>query len=84
MLIVVLSQGAVVSEGQDGKSQPKKTTPGKIALIGAIATALATFNLATNSSEAPAQLVLILQYFALAGGLLALIGGLIMLAVART
>ena len=48
-----------------------------------VATALAVFNMTTNGSEAPSQAVMILQYAGLAGGLLALIGGLIMMAAAR-
>jgi succinate-acetate transporter protein len=73
-----------MSDNQGGKTEPKKANPGKIALIGAGATALAVFNMATNGSEAPSQAVMILQYVCLAGGLLALVGGLIMMATART
>jgi hypothetical protein len=69
-------------DNQSGKTEPKKANPGKIALIGAGATALAVFNMATNDSEAPSQAVMILQYVWLAGGLLALVGGLIMMAMA--
>ncbi len=50
--------------------------------MGAGATALSVLNMMTNGAEAPAQAVIILQYTALAGGLLALIGGLIMMAMA--
>jgi len=60
----------------------RKTSPGKIALIGAGASALAVLNMATNGTEAPSQGVVILQYLALAGGLLALVGGLVMMAMA--
>jgi hypothetical protein len=73
-----------MSDNQSGKTEPKKANPGKIALIGAGATALAVFNMATNGSEAPSQAVMILQYVCLVGGLLALVGGLIMMAAART
>jgi hypothetical protein len=59
-----------------------KKSPGKFALIGAGATALAVLNMMTNGPEAPSQGVAILQYLALAGGLLALAGGLIMMASA--
>lgn len=69
---------------QSGKTEVKKANPGKIALIGAGATALAVFNIATNGSEAPSQGVMILQYAGLAGGLLALAGGLIMMASAKS
>ena len=72
-----------MSDNQSGKTEPKKANPGKIALIGAGATALAVFNMATNGSEAPSQAVMILQYAALAGGLFALVGGLIMMARRR-
>jgi hypothetical protein len=66
------------------KTEPKKANPGKIALIGAGATALALFNMATNGGEAPSQGVMILQYAGLGGGLLALVGGLIMMAAAKS
>ena len=66
----------------DNPSKPaKKGSPGRIALIGAIGTALAIINLATNS-EAPSSAVGMLQYIALGLGLLALVGGLIMMATA--
>ena len=61
-------------------SKGKSSSPGKIALIGAGATALAVFNIATNGNEAPSHGVMILQYAALAGGLFALVGGLTMMA----
>jgi succinate-acetate transporter protein len=73
-----------MSDRQGGKPARKQSSPGKIALMGAGATALAVFNMMTNGSEAPSQAVMILQYAALAGGLLALVGGLIMMATART
>jgi hypothetical protein len=63
--------------------KPIKKTPARnIALIGAGASALAVLNMATNGPEAPSEGVVILQYLALAGGLLALVGGLIMMAMA--
>lgn len=66
----------------DSQSKPaNKGSPGRIALIGAIGTVLAIINLATNS-EAPSSMVGILQYLALGLGLLALFGGLIMMATA--
>ena len=73
-----------MSDSRSGKAEPKKAEPGKIALLGAFATALAVFNMAINGSEAPSQAVMILQYAGLAGGLLALIGGFIMMAASRT
>ena len=48
-------------DNQSSKGEPKKANPSKIALIGAGATALAVFNIATNGSEAPSQAVMILQ-----------------------
>lgn len=63
-------------------SKPAKTSnPSRIALIGVIGTALALINLATNS-EAPSPALATLQYIALGLGLLALVGGLIMMAIA--
>ncbi len=66
-----------MSDNQSSKPEPKKANAGKIALLGASATALAVFNMATNGSEAPSQAAMILQYAALAGGV-------IMMAMART
>ena len=59
----------------------KGSNPGRIALIGGIGTVLAIINMSTNS-EAPSSMVGLLQYIALGLGLLALIGGLIMMATA--
>jgi hypothetical protein len=67
-----------VTDNQGGKTEKKKPNPGRIALLGAGATVLAIINMSTDT-EAPSQAVLILEYTALAGGLLALIGGLIMM-----
>ena len=71
-----------MSDRQGGKADKRPSNPRKIALFGAGATALAGLNMVTNGAEAPAQAVVILQYAALAGGLLALVGGLIMMAMA--
>jgi hypothetical protein len=73
-----------MTDNPSGKTGRKPSSPGKIALIGAGATALAVVNMATNGSEAPSQAVMILQYIGLAGGLLALVGGLIMMAAAKS
>jgi len=62
----------------------KKPDPGKIVLMGAGATALVVFNIMSNGPEAPSQGVMMLQYAALACGLLALVGGLIMMGTAKT
>jgi hypothetical protein len=67
-----------MTDGQTGKTAKKRSTPGYIATIGAGATALAIINMSVGS-EAPAQPILILQYAALALGLFALVGGLIMM-----
>ena len=71
-----------MSDNQNNKIKKKPSTPGRIALIGAGATVLAIFNMMTNGAEAPSQGVVILQYAARAGGLVALVGGLIMMAMA--
>ena len=71
-----------MSGNQGDKPKKKPSTPRKIALIGAGAAVLAIFNMMTNGAEAPSRGVMILQYAALAGGLVALIGGLIMMAMA--
>jgi succinate-acetate transporter protein len=71
-----------MSENQREKVGKKQSNPRKIALIGMGATALAVINMMTNGPEAPSQGVVILQYAALAGGLLALVGGLVMMATA--
>jgi hypothetical protein len=70
-----------MNEGQRG-APAKKPSSGKIILLGALATALAIFNL-SSGGEAPSQAVLILEYIFLAGGLIALIGGVIMMAAQR-
>jgi hypothetical protein len=67
-----------VSDNQAVKSQKRRSSPRAIALIGAGATALAIINMSIGSGEAQAQAVVILEYAALAGGLVALVGGLIM------
>jgi hypothetical protein len=67
-----------MTDGQTGKTEKKRSTPGYIATIGAGATALAIINMSVGK-EAQSQPVLILQYAALALGLFALVGGLIMM-----
>jgi hypothetical protein len=71
-----------MSDNQSDKINKKRGTARYIALLGAGATALAIFNIMTNGAEAPSQAVTILQYAALAGGLFALVGGLLMMAMA--
>jgi hypothetical protein len=56
----------------------KRSNSRYISMIGAIATGLAIINLSVGS-EAPSQPVLILEYAALALGVVALVGGLIMM-----
>jgi hypothetical protein len=70
-----------MTDNQSGLSE-KKRPGGRIALIGAVATALAIFNMWPHS-EAPSLPLLILQYTALALGLFALVGGLIMVATRK-
>jgi len=67
-----------MSDNQSGKTEKKRSTPGYIAKIGAIATTLAIINMSVGS-EAQSQPVLILECAALALGLFALVGGLIMM-----
>jgi hypothetical protein len=67
-----------MTDGQTGKTEKKRSTPGYIATVGAGATALAIINMSVGK-EAQSQPVLILQYAALALGLFALVGGLIMM-----
>jgi hypothetical protein len=70
-----------MTDNQTSMSQKKR--PGRrIALIGAVATALAIFNM-WGDSEAPSLTLQILEYVALALGLLALVGGLIMMATQK-
>jgi hypothetical protein len=61
----------------DSSKAPPKRQGGRIALLGAAATALAMLNMSVGT-EAQSTPVLILEYGALALGLLALIGGLMM------
>jgi hypothetical protein len=72
--------GAIMTDQQSGKS--KQAVARKIVLLGAIATALGVINMMMNGSEAPSSAVAILQYAALALGLFALVGGLIMMVLA--
>jgi hypothetical protein len=67
-----------MSDNQSSKTEKKRSTPGYISMIGAIGTALAIFNMSVGS-EAQSRPVLILEYAALALGLFALVGGLIMM-----
>ena len=66
----------------EGSKSPPKRRGGRIALIGAGATALAILNIAVDT-EAQSMRVLILEYGALSLGLLALIGGLMMTLLQR-
>jgi hypothetical protein len=67
-----------MSDDQSGAAKKKQSNPRRFALLGAAATVLAIINMSTGS-EAPAQAVVILQYVALALGLFALVGGLVMM-----
>ncbi len=71
-----------MTDRQSGKS--KQGVARKIVLLGAIATALGVINMMTNGAEAPSSAVAILQYGALALGLFALAGGLVMMVLAPT
>jgi hypothetical protein len=67
-----------MSDNQSGKTEKKQSNPRKIALLGAMATVLAVINMSVGSEAQPLPVV-ILQDVALALGLLALVGGLIMM-----
>ncbi|HLH90216.1 MAG TPA: hypothetical protein VKX28_17335 [Xanthobacteraceae bacterium] len=70
-----------MSDKQAGKSE-KAPSGRRMALIGGGATALAVINMSTGS-EAQSTPVLILENLGLAGGLLGLVGGLIMMMTKR-
>jgi hypothetical protein len=80
--MVATQTGLFMSDDQSDNIKNKQSNPGRIALFGAGATALAAVNMMTNGVEAPSQGVMILQYAGLAGGLFAMIGGLLMMAMA--
>ena len=71
-----------MSDNQSDKANKKLGTARYIALLGAGATTLAVLNIMTNEAEAASPPVVILEYAALAGGLFALVGGLIMMVMA--
>jgi hypothetical protein len=71
-----------MADNQGSKS--KQAVARKIVLLGAVATALGVLNMMTNGPEAPASAVALLQYAALALGLFALVGGLVMMVLAPT
>ncbi|HZT26448.1 MAG TPA: hypothetical protein VFA57_12150 [Pseudolabrys sp.] len=68
-----------MNQDPTAKSSAKKTNPTKIVLLGAVATALALFNM-MGGGEAPSFAVRVLEYVFLACGLIALAGGLLLLA----
>ena len=70
--------GVFMSDDQGGKKQLTYSTTSKIVLLGAGATVLALINMSAGT-EARSTPVLILEYAALTGGLIALVGGLIMM-----
>jgi hypothetical protein len=70
------------SSAAESSPSPAKRHGGRIALLGAGATALAILNIAIDT-EAQSMPVLILEYGALSLGLLALIGGLMMTLLQR-
>jgi len=72
----------IESSTSESSQSPPKRQGGRIALLGATATALAILNMSTGT-EAQSTPVLILEYGALALGLLALIGGLMMTLLQR-
>ena len=66
---------------QNEKIERKKPNPKNIALFGAAATVLTIINMSTGI-EPPSQGVIMLQYAILTGALIALVVGLIMIAMA--
>ena len=66
----------------DSSKSPPKRQGGRIALFGAGATALALFNMSLRT-EAGSGLLVILEYAALALGLVGLVGGVIMILMKR-
>jgi succinate-acetate transporter protein len=68
-------------DNQSDKIEKKRPNPKNIALFGAAATVLTIINMSTGN-EPPSQGVIILQYAALAGALIALVAGLIMMTIA--
>ena len=70
-----------MSDNSGGKTD-KRQLYRRTVLLGAGATVLALINMWTGS-EAQTQPVLILEYLALAGGLFALVGGLILMMTQR-
>jgi hypothetical protein len=71
-----------MTDQRSGKSKPAVAR--RIVLLGAIATALGVINMLTNGPEAQSPAVMVLQYGALALGLIALVGGLIMMLTASS
>ena len=67
-----------MSDNHDRKPELKYSTPGKVVLIGAAATVLALINMSAGG-EASSTAVRFLEYAFLTGGLVALVGGLIMM-----
>jgi hypothetical protein len=63
----------------DDPRQAARARPGRIVLIGALATGLAILNMSIGS-EAPSRAVMALQYVFIAGGLGALVGGFLLMA----
>jgi hypothetical protein len=69
-----------MSDNQSGKTEKKQSNPRKIALLGAVATALAVINMSIGNEAQPLPVVILQDVaLALALGLLALVGGLIMM-----
>jgi hypothetical protein len=67
-----------MGDNQTGRPKKQPMSPGTMALLGAGTVVLAIIDMSTGS-EAPRQAVAILQYAFLACGLMALVGGLVMM-----
>jgi hypothetical protein len=67
-----------MGDNQNGKPKKQQMKPGTMVLLGAVTVALSIINMSMGS-EAPGQALAIVQYALLAGGLVALVGGLVMM-----
>jgi len=67
-----------MGDSQNGTRKKQPMKPRTMVLLGAATVVLAIINMSTGG-EAPRQAVAIMQYACLAGGLVALVGGLVMM-----
>ncbi len=67
-----------MGDNQTGKAKKQPMKPGTMVLLGAVTVALGIINMSSDS-EAPSQALAIVQYALLAGGVVSLAGGLILM-----